>query len=78
MARQDIVGFLYRWRFRFMSVVIRLSYQTSAVRDYLAAGDWHVTRGGGWNNGLYHSTSYFRRGTSSGTIKAFIGFRCVR
>ena len=39
--------------------------------------DNRITRGGGWNNGLYHSTSEYRRGSNAVKTKAFIGFRCV-
>lgn len=39
--------------------------------------EWRVTRGGGWNNGIYHLTSMFRSAQSPNNAKAFIGFRCV-
>jgi len=40
--------------------------------------DWIVTRGGGWNNGLYHMTTVYRRAGDQYKAKAFLGFRCVQ
>ncbi|HPS42065.1 MAG TPA: bifunctional serine/threonine-protein kinase/formylglycine-generating enzyme family protein [Anaerolineaceae bacterium] len=42
------------------------------------SGDYHMTRGGGWNNGIYHSSSLFRTGQDRNDSTAYIGFRCVK
>ena len=39
---------------------------------------YRVVRGGGWNNGLYHTTSMYRRATDPNKVKAFLGFRCAK
>lgn len=40
--------------------------------------DWKVTRGGGWNNGVYYMTSVFRSAQDPDKATAFLGFRCVK
>ena len=54
-------------------------YQTSPRKDPVNTTwkDWRITRGGGWNNGIYHLTSMMRSAQSPSSPKAFIGFRCV-
>lgn len=42
------------------------------------SGEYRMTRGGGWNNGIYHSSSLFRMGQDANDPAAYIGFRCVK
>lgn len=40
--------------------------------------EWNVTRGGGWNNGVYYLTSVFRSAQDPDKATAFLGFRCAK
>jgi formylglycine-generating enzyme required for sulfatase activity len=42
------------------------------------SSEWRVTRGGGWNNGIYYLTSIFRSAQDANKATAFLGFRCVK
>lgn len=42
------------------------------------AAEWRVTRGGGWNNGIYYLSSIFRSAQDPNKSTAFLGFRCVK
>jgi len=44
----------------------------------LRTNEYHVTRGGGWNNGIYGVSSVQRSAQAPDNPKAFIGFRCVK
>lgn len=43
-----------------------------------APGPWRITRGGGWNNGIYAISALARSAQEPNDPKAFIGFRCVK
>lgn len=43
-----------------------------------SSGSNRLTRGGGWNNGIYHSSSLFRIGQDPNEPASYIGFRCVK
>jgi hypothetical protein len=55
-------------------------YSKSPRNDpvFLGSGEWRVTRGGGWNNGIYGISSVVRSAQVPSDSKAFIGFRCVK
>lgn len=55
-------------------------YQNAPAQNPVneASGPWRVTRGGGWNNGIYHISAVYRRGKDPQDAEAFIGFRCVK
>ena len=55
-------------------------YSISPVNDPVntTPNEYRMTRGGGWNNGIYHMSSVFRRAQAPDDSKAFIGFRCVK
>jgi len=50
---------------------------TPAACPGYSENDCHLTRGGGWNNGLYHSTARFRHFAYAASIKPYRGFRCA-
>ncbi len=43
-----------------------------------SVSEWRVTRGGGWNNGIYYLSSVFRSAQDPDKATAFLGFRCVK
>ncbi|MEW5873325.1 MAG: SUMF1/EgtB/PvdO family nonheme iron enzyme [Chloroflexota bacterium] len=73
----DMVGNVLEWVMDYYSASFYNNLpQSNPVND--TPGELRTTRGGGWNNGLYHSTAYFRRGSDPNSLKAYIGFRCMR
>lgn len=55
-------------------------YQISPITnpENSTMSDWRVTRGGGWNNGIYYLSSVFRSAQDPNKATAFLGFRCVK
>lgn len=73
----DIVGNVTEWTQDFYDE----DYYSSTPEENpinLISSEWRVTRGGGWNNGIYYLTSIFRSAQDPNKSTAFIGFRCVK
>lgn len=73
----DMAGNVTEWVLDVYSVDF---YSNSTGNDpvFQGSGKWHVTRGGGWNNGIYAISSVARSAQEPTDPKAFIGFRCVQ
>lgn len=73
----DMAGNVSEWTLDFYG---DRYYSSSPTKNPIntSASDYRVTRGGGWNNGIYHLSSVFRSYQKPDNPKAFIGFRCVQ
>jgi formylglycine-generating enzyme len=73
----DMAGNVSEW----VQDVYNKSYYENSVSTNpisIDGSQWRVTRGGGWNSGIYYLSSVFRLAKEPSDAKAFNGFRCAK